>query len=79
MTVAEGVGCPSRKDGVTRLGPATAKSLVLENRDPAGTEQVESSSTTGPRPVSRSSRLAVEVSSSTSSPSSGLSVSKITN
>jgi hypothetical protein len=52
VTVAETPGRGSRKTvGVTRLGPATAVSWLLDIRDPAGTEHVDSSSVTGPRPV----------------------------
>jgi hypothetical protein len=80
VTVAETPGHGSRETvGFTRLGPATAVSWLLDNRDPAGTEHVDSSSVTGPRPV----RSSVEVapndemsslsSSSVSAPTSGMS------
>jgi hypothetical protein len=42
-------GC--RNDGATQLGPATAVSWLLENKEPGGTEIVESTSVVGSPPV----------------------------
>jgi hypothetical protein len=44
-------GCGN--DGVAQLGPATAVSWLLENKEPGGTETVESSSVVGSPPVIR--------------------------
>jgi hypothetical protein len=78
VTVAETPGRGSRKTvGVTRLGPATAISWLLDIRDPAGTEHVDSSSVTGPRPVRSRVEAApkdeLSLSSSVSAPASGMS------
>ncbi len=49
VTVAETPAHGSRETvSFTQLGPATAVSWLLDNRDPAGTEHVDSSSVTGP-------------------------------
>ncbi len=77
-TVVGTPGRGSRKTdgGVTRLGPATAVSWLLDIRDPAGTETLDSSSEIGPRPVRSRVEVApndeVSLLSSLSAPSSGM-------
>ncbi len=52
MTVEDEFGVAScRNDGVTQLGPATAVSWLLENKEQGGTEIVETTSVVGSPPV----------------------------